>query len=140
MAATNLAVVRSIYAAWEQGDFSASDWADEEIEFTLIGGPNPGSSRGLAGMAQLWAGVLNVFERAYSTVDEYRELDGERILVLYRNHGIGKVSGLEISRLAATQASLFHMRDQKVIKLTIWWDQERALADLGLGPKFDTDS
>jgi hypothetical protein len=135
--ATNLDVVRSICAAWERGDFSASDWADQDIEFALVGGPNPGRSRGLAGMARLWAGVLNVFERASPTVDEYQELDDERILVLYRTQGVGKVSGIEVSRLGATQASLFHLRDQKVTKLTIWWGRERALADLGLGPERD---
>lgn len=132
---TNLDVVRSIYSAWERGDFSATDWADEEIEFTLIGGPNPGTSRGLAGMARLWAGVLNVYERAYPKVDEYRELDDERVLVLYRTHGVGKVSGLEVSRLEGTQASLFHLCEQKATHLTIWWGWDRAFADLGLNPE-----
>jgi hypothetical protein len=55
----------------------------------------------------------------------------------YRTHGVGKVSELEISRLAPTQASLFHLRDQKVTKLIVWWGRERALADLGLGPARD---
>lgn len=137
MVATNLELVRSIYSAWERGDFSSSDWADEAIEFAVIGGPNPGTSKGLAGMARLWAGVLNTFEQAYATVDEYRQLDEERILVLYRTHGAGKASGLEVSRLAATQASLFHLRDQKVTKLIIWWGRERALADLGLSQESD---
>jgi ketosteroid isomerase-like protein len=48
--ASNLELVRSIYAAWERGDFfSSGDWADPEIEFDVIGSvPSQQRSTGLA--------------------------------------------------------------------------------------------
>src|SRR6266566_1463543 len=100
----NLDLVRSIYADLERGDFSRADWADPEIEFVAVEGPEPGSGTGRAGMAAAWGGFLSAWEDFRVEVDDYREVDDERVLALIHFSGRGKTSGLEI---AAKGAALF---------------------------------
>jgi hypothetical protein len=75
---------------------------------------------------------ISAFERLRVVVDEYRELDGERVIVLLRQYGRGKMSGLELEEIQAKGASVFQIHDGKVTKLVIYEDCERALADLDL--------
>jgi ketosteroid isomerase-like protein len=125
----NVELVRSIYAAWERGDYSSTDWAHPEIESVSADGPAPGSWKGLAGMAKATRDFLSSWEGYRPEVDEYREFDDGRVLVLSRFHARGKKSGLE---LQTKGASLFHIQDGKVTRVVRYWDRERALADLGL--------
>jgi hypothetical protein len=92
----NLDLVRSIYADWERGDFRSTEWADPEIEYIAADGPSPGRWEGLAGMAKGWRDFMDAWEDVRAEAEEYREIDGERVLVLIRQHGRGKLSGLAV--------------------------------------------
>jgi ketosteroid isomerase-like protein len=132
--ATNLDLVRSIYAGWERGDFSSAAWADPEIVFVRPDGPDPGSWKGLARMAEYWRDFLGTWQDFHAEAEEYRELDAERVLVLVRFSGRGKTSGLDIGEMRTMGAGLYHLHGGKVTRGVHYWDRERALADLGLAP------
>jgi hypothetical protein len=132
----NLDLVRSICADWERGDFSSAEWAHSEIEYAQAGGgPDPGSWKGLAGMAKAYRDWLSVWEDLRLEAEEYRELDVERVLVLLQLSGRGKTSGLDLGQMSSKGASLFHISDGKVTKLVVYLERERAFADLGLAPE-----
>jgi ketosteroid isomerase-like protein len=118
--------VRSISAAWERGEYASVDWADEEIEFVVADGPESGSSRGREALAPSLAGFKDAWAEYRARVEECRELDDERVLVLTYATGRGRVSGLET---AQERANLFHVRGGKVIRVVAYWDRERALVE-----------
>jgi ketosteroid isomerase-like protein len=128
-------LVRSIYAARERGDYSSVEWARPEIEFVMADGPTPGTWKGLAGMTEGWRAWASAWDEFRAEADEYRELDDERVLVLAHMGGRGKTSGLELKQLRAKGATLYHVRDGKVIRVVHYLDCERALNDLGLAPE-----
>ena len=128
----NVDLVRSIYADWERGDFGTADWAHPEIEYVRAEGPEPGTWMGLAGLAEGARVYLDAWDDFRFVVDEYRELDNGRVLVLDHRSGRGKTSGLELGQMRTQSAHVFHIRDTKVTKLVIYLDRDRALADLGL--------
>jgi ketosteroid isomerase-like protein len=132
VASANIDLVRSIYAAWARGDFSSTEWAHPEIEYVIADGPSPGSWTGLAGMAEALRDFLNAWEEHRIDVDEYRQFDDERVLVLTRYSGRGKTSGLELGQLGTKVAHILHVRDCKVTKFVAYFDHEHALSDLGL--------
>ena len=140
MSQENVELVRSIYAAWERGDFSSAGWADPEIEYVQVEGPEPGVWTGLAGMAEGTRDFLSTWKEFRIEAEEYRALDGERVLVLQRHRGRGKTSGVDVGQTWATGASVFHVGAGKVKRLVGYFDRERALADLGLSEDAPADS
>src|ERR1700730_8785563 len=138
MSSANLDLVRSIYAAWERGDFGSAEWAHPEIEFVVPDGLNPISAKGVPGMAQGFRSFLSAWEGLNVKADEYREIDSERVLVFTHLSGQGKTSGLQLGQMQTKQANLLQIRGGKVTALVVYNFRDRALTDLGLAP--DTGS
>jgi ketosteroid isomerase-like protein len=134
MGSANLELVRSIFAAWEKGDYGSVEWAHPEIEYRVADGPSPDTQKGLAAMALAYRGFLSTWQDFRSEPEEYRELDEERILVYVRDRGRGKASGLEIGEIMGTEdgAILFVVSGGRVVKLVNYWDREHALDELGI--------
>ena len=130
-----------MYAAAERGDFRFStDWAHPEIEFVIADGPDPGSWTGIAAMAEAWRARLDAWKDFGVEVEEFRELDAERVLVLSHVTAHGKTSGVALGERETRGASVLDLREGKVTRLVLYFSAERALADLGLAPEAESRS
>jgi len=89
----NLDLVRSICAAWERGDYSSFEWAHPEGEFVIEDIPGSGCSKGVAAGLAAWREFLEAWEGHEIEVDEYRELDAGRVLMLGAFRARGKANG-----------------------------------------------
>jgi len=128
----NLELVRSIFAAWERGDYSSVHWAHPDIEFVFADWPSPESINGVPPMGERWRDYMTNWHDMRAEPEQYHELDEERVLVLFREQGRGRISGLAVGEFRATGANLFHVRDGKVTRLVLYLNGDRALADLDL--------
>jgi ketosteroid isomerase-like protein len=128
----NLDLVRSLYVAFEEGDYSSTGWADPEIDFTIGDGPDQGSWHGLDGLAKGMATFASAWQWLRTEAEEFRELADERVLVVVRYVGRGKSSGIRLREMEARAASVYQVRSGKVIRLVLYFDRDRALVDLGL--------
>jgi ketosteroid isomerase-like protein len=138
VASANVELVRSINAAWERGEYGSVHWAHPEIEFVIADLPGSDSWTGVAGMAEGWRDFLSAWDQHRIEAVEYRELDAERVLVLGHFSARGKTSGLEVGQQVRTKgANLFHVRDGMITRLVIYFDRDRALADVGLTAESD---
>jgi ketosteroid isomerase-like protein len=135
MASANLDLVRSIFTAWERGDYSSVAWAHPEIEYVIADGPAPGSWTGLDGMAEAARDFLGVWEELRIEATDYRELDHERVLVLTERGGRGKRSGVDLDQMRTKGAHLFEVRGGKVTRAVVYMNRENALGALGLAPE-----
>jgi ketosteroid isomerase-like protein len=131
-------LLRALFAEWERGEFfTDAEWADPEIECVMADGPTPGAGTGLAGMATVFRDVITPFDDFRVNVEEYREIDGRRVVVLVKFSGRGKTSGMEIGRVDANNACLLDIDGGAVTRIALYWDRERLFADLDLGPVAD---
>jgi ketosteroid isomerase-like protein len=129
MASAGMDLVRSIYDAWGRGDFSSTAWASPEIEFEIVGGPDPGRWSGLAGMEQGWRQWLGAWDGLATEAHEFRELGPGRVIVAGLMRGRGKASGVHVD---TEFVNVLDVRDGRIWRLRLYSNRARAFADLGL--------
>jgi ketosteroid isomerase-like protein len=118
----NLDLVRSILKGWQHADFSRADWADPEIDWEFVGGPEPSGGTGIVALATAVRRWIQAWDDWRVTVDEYRELDHERILVLCHAAGRGKTSGVQLEEMFRSGgAMLFEVRGEKIKRFVVYW-------------------
>jgi hypothetical protein len=99
----------------------------------LADGPTPGEWHGVAAMGAAWGETISAFDDLHVEAEEIRPIDDERVLVLTHNTGRGKTSGVELGEMATRGANLFTIREGKVTRLALYFDRDRALAELESG-------
>ena|SRR5829696_5140883 len=129
MSQENVEIVRAIVREWERGDFSASDWADPEIEFHSRTGPDEAIVHGVEAMAREMGKWLGAWDDFKTVAHEYIDL-GDQVLVLVEFQGRGKTSGMPIEAMEG--AALFSLRDGKVVRLGSYTDRSEARKAAGL--------
>jgi ketosteroid isomerase-like protein len=134
----NLDLVRSLFAAWERGEFGSTEWVDPDIEWVVPRGPEAGTARGRSAVSGAVRGWLGSWQEFRLIAEDYRELDDERVLALVRRTGRGRTSGLELEQIDSGGAILFQIRGAAVVRLVFYEEANRALADLGLAPEGDS--
>src|SRR5947209_4072093 len=109
----NLDLVRSIYATIARGDYSAADWASEDIEYVVADGVAPGTATGLEGLVHAMREAFSVMEDWRDRPEQFRELDADRVLVLSKFSGRGKTSGLAVEQ---DVAQVFEIQEGRVTR------------------------
>jgi ketosteroid isomerase-like protein len=128
MSEGNVEIVKRIYAAWEQGDFSSADWADPDIEYSLPD-PERALEQGVGAMARAWGRWVSSFQDYKVKGHEFIDV-GDQVLVVQTFHGRGRSSGASIDGIQG--AAVLTLRDGKVTRFVGYTDLDQAFAEAGI--------
>ncbi len=130
--AANVEIVRRLYERWARGDFAPAEAFDRDVEFARIG---RGDAAALAGR---WRGIeeataavadwLRSWKDVRLEAESFMEI-GDRVLVLARQRGFGRVSGARVDHL---QADVFALRGGRIACWESYWDPSEAMRAVGL--------
>ena len=132
MSQQNVEIVRRLYEHWARGDFSAPGFFDPDVVYSRIGTETPGMEgewRGLEAMSaatrEYFHGLLDIRIEAERIID----LGDDRVLVLTRQTGHGKLSGVPFEH---ELADLMTLKNGKIVVMAAYWHRAEGLEAAGL--------
>jgi uncharacterized protein len=130
---TNAALVESALEAWNRGDFDgfASHVAEDVVWVEVTGRPETEGSE-LRGRERLRQGLATLFEawETYRLDLERTHEVGDRVVVVVREVGRGRASGLEID---SRWGYVVTVQDGRIARVEAYRDPDLALAAAGRG-------
>ena len=124
----NLDLVRSIFAAWERGNFaSAIEPLAADIRFSAAQPEGQAMASGRVEMARFMRDFLASWDRYWIKLHDLQELAPGRFLAAATQYGRGKDSGAETS-MPAFIAIAF--RGGEIAQLEFFYDHASAVAAL----------
>jgi ketosteroid isomerase-like protein len=126
MSQENVEVVRASFDALEQGDVEgALSYYSEDVVFhPLVAGPY----HGRAGVVEQMAVWMEEFNDFWFEVDELIDA-GDDVLLLWRQGGEGKASGVTVADDGAT---IFRVEDAQIVGARVFADRAEAMEASGL--------
>jgi ketosteroid isomerase-like protein len=125
MSEENVEIVRSIYAAWLQGE-SPRSLIDPEVEYV---NPPDAVESGTRRGRKAFAGIRDVYDDVRVEPEELIDAGGDEVVVIARITGKGRGSGVQIDW---RQGYVWTIRDGKGVRFRWFNDPEQALEAAGL--------
>lgn len=128
MSEENVETVRSMLAAWSAGRFDeALSLFDPDLVWEQTVQPEGWVTHGTEEMQQALGTWLGTWTDYSATFDEYVDA-GERVVVVGRERGTAKGSGIEVERATIT---VYTLRDGKIAHAKSYETREAALEAVG---------
>ena len=133
MSQENVEVVRELYEAFNRGELDAYLWMlDPDFVWQ---GPQEipdlaGTYRGAEGVRRYLSELMQVFNDYRMVPEEFIDAGGEQVLVLAREGGRGKGSGIAVQ--TNPTGHLWTVRDGRPARLESYWERTNALRAVGL--------
>jgi ketosteroid isomerase-like protein len=124
----NVETVRRAFERWNRGDREIrADEVNPELELhsILLGGV----VRGRDGLQSWFLEIDQQFDEWRAQIDEVREADRDRLLVLGKIHLRGRESKVEFDQ---PMAWLMNFRDGRLLRMEMFADRQEALEAVGL--------
>ena len=130
MSQENVEVVRRSLDAFQRGDFDAAMEAlDPRIEYDLTHFPDGKVYLGHDGVREAFRIWLGTWEDYRQEVAEVVDLGEDEVVVVLREFGRGKGSGIEVER---STAGVWTLRDGKAVRIRFYAGKADALEAAGL--------